>query len=319
MVTTKTVIPVHLTTNTTTSSNHNINNATTGATIMMLSGHNNEFNDNKSVLIMNATATPAVTKKSMKMKKSANSINNLSNMLSGSGVSGSVTVTSKNGGKYQPPSPPSSSDTESDHSSSAASTASSSSSTTTTTVTVNSNGSTSMPSVTKNKSSNKLNAGIKLNKLLKNGGGTIVKQLRHQPYSVKSPSKHGLKNKSSHNNSNNNTNNNNNNSNNDTYVSIKYEDSDSINLNNLNCSMNSDDDCWPFFCSLNVNFNYFIVYSLNLMIIKLFLLCVLEIANIGPAFVDRGGEAHSHSRGPSDTIAVAAEQERGEDSQEDQT
>ncbi len=110
-----------------------------------------------------------------------------------------------------PPSPPSSfgSDSESNQSSSTA---------TTTTTTKLSKG-----LKTKFKS-NKLN-----NQLRSNATNTIIKQLRHQPYTLKSGKAPKIQ----------------------KAVTIKTEIGLDTSSSCLNISTNSDDDCWPFLCSIS--------------------------------------------------------------------
>lgn len=82
-----------------------------------------------------------------------------------------------------------------------------------------------LKSTTAGKSSNGLKA------------GALLKQIRHQPYSVKSISNDSHTNKSSNHNSKNN-------------IMAKTNKDNSIGKNNDNINF-SDDDCWPFLCSLS--------------------------------------------------------------------
>ena len=252
--------------------------ATLATPIMMLSSAGElrqQHQQTTPILLMDTAQPVTLTTVSGKQKgvkgpkKSAKNISSMSIVMAGGNNSGSMSgvgVTKAAKQPYQPPSPPSSSDTESDHSTS--------SSTGSSTTGINgvelpqqqqqqptamvTHTLVTLP-VTSSGKANKLNNGIKLNKLMKNSGGTVIKQLRHQPYSLKVKKK-SLKNAvaaaaaaaaMNNNMSGHIVNRSDSIDMNEMSSSFKYEDSDSINLNNLNCSGNSDDDCWPFFCSLS--------------------------------------------------------------------
>ena len=79
--------------------------------------------------------------------------------------------------------------------------------------------------------SSKLLKASKLN--MRNSSSTVIKQMRHQPYSFKQAhAKSAQK----------------------TKVTIKTESILDTSNSLLNLSTNSDDDCWPFLCSLSVSF-----------------------------------------------------------------
>lgn len=87
--------------------------------------------------------------------------------------------------------------------------------------------------------SSKLLKSSKLNSSMRNSS-TIIKHMRHQPYSFKqAQTKSAQK----------------------TKVTIKTESVLDTSNSLLNLSTNSDDDCWPFLCSLSVRIKFFLFIS----------------------------------------------------------
>lgn len=220
----KTVTPVSLKT----ASNHLHHNQPTTATnpqhLIMLDSSNTKTPVMPSVLVLDNSIVKQSTSSTSLNGGGNKSIKQLTKQVNKM----NKTV---NGGVYNPPSPPpSSSDTESDHSTP--------------------NNAASLHTVVTNqipiskKLSTTLVKAAKLHQLKSGHSASLIKQIngRHQPYTIKSLSKQKtakslIKQQQQQ------------------QQQLDMDDMDSINLNNLNGSMSSngsDDDCWPFFCSLNV-------------------------------------------------------------------